>query len=97
VAQEYDFDYEVTRCSLFGFEYGIASENCGARVPTNVRCAPRFLLSSHLLGPESRTFKLSLKKGMLKSPTLMTMHRAVVDSTSNMRFNRKALLSKRVF
>src|SRR5690606_3729499 len=49
-----------------------------------VRCAPRFLVSPHLLGPESRTFELSLKKGMLKSPTLMTMHRAVVDSTSNM-------------
>ena len=59
-AQKSSFDDDVLRCSLFDVEYGIASENCGARVPTNVRCAPRFLLSSHLLGPESRTFELSL-------------------------------------
>src|SRR5690606_14720889 len=32
-----------------------------------VRCAPRFLVSPHLLGPESRTFELIFKVDVQKS------------------------------
>ena len=39
-----------------------ASENSVAHVLKHVRCAPRFLVSRHLLGPESRTIEPLLEE-----------------------------------
>jgi len=45
-----------------------------------VRCAPRFLVSSNLLGPESQVFWTFIGRRSSKHSTLMTKLRVVVDS-----------------
>jgi len=68
-----DFDDDVTSLKWIRRRILHATENFGAHVPGNVRCAPRFLVSCNLLGPESRDFKSSLERGYLKCSALMTM------------------------
>src|SRR5690606_3980721 len=52
-----------------------------------LRCAPRFLVTARLLGPEARTFSTHIE-GVFKKSTFDHEALLDVDSTSNLEFSR---------